>query len=127
MTEKSGLVAGGAGYIGSHCCKALRVAGIVPVVLDNLSTGHRSFVKWGPLIEGGLRDKDAVAKTIGDYGITAVLHFAAHAYVGQSVKDPGKYYDNNVAGTLSLLQCIKQARCSRIIFSSDQPHLSGPV
>ncbi len=79
------LVAGGAGYIGAHCCKALARAGAEPVVYDNLSRGHRESVRWGPLIEGDLRDRAHLAETLKSHGIEAVIHFAALAYVGESV------------------------------------------
>jgi len=112
------LVTGGAGYVGAHTCKALRSAGFIPVVLDNLSTGHRSFVRWGPFVPGDVRDTDAVCHTIGAYKIEAVLHFAASAYVGESVADPQKYYENNVGGSLSLLRAMLEAGCRRLVFSS---------
>ena len=118
MPERSILVAGGAGYIGSHTCKALRRSGFVPVVFDNLTTGHREFVKWGPFVRGDIRDKPALAEVIRTHKIDAVLHFAACAYVGESVIDPEKYYDNNVLGTLSLLAAMRMAGCSKIVFSS---------
>ena len=98
------LVTGGAGYVGAHTCKALHRSGYTPVVLDNLSTGHRSFVRWGPLVEGDIRDAAAVLAAIRIHRPEAVLHFAASAYVGESVTNPQKYYDNNVAGSLSLLK-----------------------
>jgi UDP-glucose-4-epimerase GalE len=112
------LVTGGAGYVGAHTCKALHRAGYTPVVFDNLSTGHKSFVCWGPLIPGDIRDVDAVRHAIKAYQIEAVLHFAASAYVGESVSNPQKYYDNNVAGSLSLLQAMREEGCHRIVFSS---------
>jgi UDP-arabinose 4-epimerase len=118
MQERSILVAGGAGYIGSHTCKALRRSGFVPVVFDNLTTGHREFVKWGLFVQGDIRDKSALAEVIRTHKIDAVLHFAACAYVGESVIEPEKYYDNNVAGTLSLLAAMRMAGCSKIVFSS---------
>jgi UDP-glucose-4-epimerase GalE len=112
------LVTGGAGYVGAHTCKALRRAGYTPVVLDNLSTGHKSFVRWGPFVPGDVRDADAVRQTIGTYQVEAVLHFAASAYVGESVIDPQKYYENNVGGSLSLLRAMLQAGCRTLVFSS---------
>jgi len=112
------LVAGGAGYVGSHTCKALAQAGFFPVVLDNLSTGHQAFVRWGPLVRADLHDSEAVADTIRWHDCAAVLHFAAFAYVGESVSDPAKYYDNNVAGTLSLLNGMRAAGCDKLVFSS---------
>jgi UDP-arabinose 4-epimerase len=112
------LVAGGAGYVGSHTCKALAQAGFLPVVLDNLSTGHRDFVRWGPLVQADLRDTAAIAEAIRQHHCRAVLHFAAFALVGESVTDPAKYYDNNVVGTLSLLSGMREAACDSLVFSS---------
>jgi UDP-glucose-4-epimerase GalE len=111
------LVTGGAGYIGSHCCRALAAAGYHPVVFDNFSTGHRSFVT-GSLVTGDLRDKEALAGAFRQHDITAVMHFAAASLVGESVADPQKYYSNNVAGTLSLLDAMREAGCHRLVFSS---------
>ena len=112
------LVAGGAGYVGAHTCKSLARAGFLPVVLDNLSTGHREFVRWGPLVQADLRDTATVSDAIRRHACVAVLHFAAFAYVGESVSDPAKYYDNNVAGTLSLLAGMRAAGCEALVFSS---------
>jgi len=112
------LVVGGAGYIGGHTCKALVAAGYKPVVYDNLCLGHRDFVRWGPLVEGDIRDSDAVAAAIRDHGCSAVMHFAAFAYVGESVADPAKYYHNNVTGTLGLLEGMRKAGCETLVFSS---------
>lgn len=116
--ESAVLVAGGAGYVGSHACKALARAGFLPVVLDNLSTGHEGFVRWGPLVRADLHDTVRVAETIRRHDCVAVLHFAAFAYVGESVTDPAKYYDNNVTGTLSLLRSMRMAGCDALVFSS---------
>jgi UDP-arabinose 4-epimerase len=96
----------------------LRVFGATPVVFDNLSTGHKSFVRWGPFIPGDIRDTDAVRRTIRAHQIEAVLHFAASAYVGESVADPQKYYENNVEGSLSLLRAMLGAGCRTLVFSS---------
>ena len=112
------LIAGGAGYVGAHTCKALAQAGFLPVVLDNLSTGHRDFVRWGPLVQADLHDTAAVADAIRRYDCRAAMHFAAFALVGESVTDPAKYYDNNVTGTLSLLAGMRQAGCDALVFSS---------
>jgi UDP-glucose-4-epimerase GalE len=112
------LVTGGAGYVGAHACKALRRTGYTPVVLDNLSTGHESFVRWGPLIRADIRDPDAVRHAMDAYPVEAVLHFAASAYVGESVADPQKYYENNVGGSLSLLRAMLEAGCRTLVFSS---------
>jgi UDP-arabinose 4-epimerase len=112
------LVAGGAGYIGSHTCKALDAAGFLPVVYDNLSTGHRDLVRWGPLVEADLFDKDALARTFREHHPVAALHFAACAYVGESVADPAKYYLNNIVGALHLLDAVRSADNVPIVFSS---------
>src|SRR5689334_9931845 len=101
--KRAVLVAGGAGFVGAHACKSLAAAGYLPVVLDNLSSGHHNFVRWGPLVQADLRDTGKVAEVIGQHACCAVLHFAASALVGESVSEPAKYYENNVAGTLSLL------------------------
>jgi UDP-glucose-4-epimerase GalE len=111
------LVTGGAGYIGSHACRALEAAGFEPVVYDNLSTGHRNFVR-GPLVIGDLLDKAKLAQVFARHEIAAVMHFAAASLVGESMSDPQKYYINNVAGTLSLLEAMHGAGCRRIVFSS---------
>lgn len=112
------LVTGGAGYIGSHACKALSAAGYRPVTLDNLSTGNRDAVKWGPFIEGDIRDTALVCETLTSHRIAAVMHFAAKAYVGESVTNPSLYYDINVGGTLSMLNACRQAGVNKLIFSS---------
>nr|WP_255607553.1 UDP-glucose 4-epimerase GalE [Ancylobacter sp. Lp-2] len=112
------MVVGGAGYIGAHTCKALAQAGFLPVTFDNLSTGHRDFVRWGPLVEGDIRDTAAVAATVREYGVVAAIHFAGSAYVGESMIDPAKYYENNVAGSLSLLNGLRAAACDKLVFSS---------
>lgn len=112
------LVTGGAGFIGSHTCKRLAQQGFVPVVYDNLSTGHRANVKWGPLVEGDLSDTERLQTTIRTYAPECVIHFAASAYVGESVEDPGKYYRNNVAASISLLEACRVAGPARIVFSS---------
>jgi UDP-glucose-4-epimerase GalE len=112
------LVAGGAGYIGSHCCKALAQAGFEPVVYDNLSTGHRAFVKWGPLIEGDIRDGERLLATMQEVKPAAVMHFAALALVGESMNDPRSYYDVNVAGGLRLLEAMLTAKIDKLVFSS---------
>ena len=111
------LVTGGAGYIGSHCCRALAEAGYHPVVYDNLSTGHRSFVT-GSLVVGDIMDRAALARAFAQHNIVAVMHFAAASLVGESVVDPRKYYLNNVVGTLTLLDAMCEAGCHRMVFSS---------
>ncbi len=112
------LVTGGAGYIGSHVCKLLAAKGMLPVVYDNLVYGHAHAVKWGPLIEGDLENSSKLVKVINEYGPDAIIHFAAYTYVGESVCDPAKYYENNIVGTLSLLDAMRQARINLIVFSS---------
>ncbi|MBD9652360.1 UDP-glucose 4-epimerase GalE [Ensifer sp. PDNC004] len=112
------LVTGGAGFIGSHTCKRLAEQGIVPVVYDNLSTGHRANVKWGPLVEGAIEDKERLAAAIRTHAPECLIHFAASAYVGESVEDPGKYYTNNVAGSIALLEACRATGLGRIVFSS---------
>ena len=112
------LVVGGAGYIGSHACKELARAGYRPVVFDNLVYGHRDAVKWGPFVEGDIRDGAALDAVLQTYRPEAVLHFAAFAYVGESVQKPDVYYDNNVGGTISLLNAMVRNGVKRIVFSS---------
>jgi UDP-arabinose 4-epimerase len=112
------LVTGGAGYIGSHTCKALAAAGLTPVTYDNMVYGHDWAVKWGPLVRGDILDRAELDAVFAEYKPAAVLHFAAFAYVGESVSDPEKYYRNNVAGSLSLLSAMRRAGCRNIVFSS---------
>jgi UDP-glucose-4-epimerase GalE len=112
------LVTGGAGYIGAHCCSALSEAGYLPVCFDNLSTGHSDFVKWGPLVAADIRDTRKVADTLLEHQVVAVIHLAASSLVGESVADPETYYDNNLRGSLSVLQAMRSAGCGHIVFSS---------
>lgn len=112
------LVTGGAGYIGSHVCKRLAEAGMQPIVYDNLSTGHRWAVKWGPLIEGDLADKTRLMALFDRIRLDAVIHLAARAYVGESVSDPARYYSNNYVGTLNLLECMRAAQVNSIVYAS---------
>ena len=112
------LVTGGAGYIGSHACKALAAAGYDPATYDNLSRGHRRAVRWGDLEEGDLLDGARLRAVLRRRRPVAVLHFAAFAYVGESVADPGLYWRNNVAGSLSLLEAMRDEGVGRIVFSS---------
>ena len=116
--SQSILVTGGAGYVGSHACKALAGAGYRPVVYDNLSRGHRDAVRWGPLVEGNLHDSARLAETFRTHQVAAVMHFAAFAYVGESMTDPENYYWNNVGGTLALLAAMREAGIATIVFSS---------
>lgn len=112
------LVVGGAGYIGSHMCKYLYGKGMRPVVLDNLSLGHRESVKWGPLYEGDLDNRKILTEIFTRHDIQAVMHFAACCYVGESVTEPLKYYQNNVAATISLLASLQEHGIDKMIFSS---------
>ncbi len=121
------LVIGGAGYIGSHMCKYLSKAGYNPVVLDNLSSGHREAVKWGPLIEGSMEDQKLLKHVFSEYAISAVMHFAAFIDVGESVEHPCKYYQNNVAATINLLQYMIEANIHNFIFSSSAAVYGEPV
>jgi UDP-glucose 4-epimerase len=111
------LVTGGAGYIGAHCCRALAAAGMEPIVYDNLSTGHNHFVS-GALVVGDLLDQSRLAWVFAKHKIAAVMHFAAASLVGESVINPEKYYLNNIVGSLTLLHAMRNAGCSRIVFSS---------
>ncbi|TWU15153.1 UDP-glucose 4-epimerase GalE [Allorhodopirellula heiligendammensis] len=112
------LVVGGAGYIGSHAVARLIAAGHKVVVLDNLSRGHAAAVPDGALIRGDLNDTDFVENTLRDHSIDVVMHFAAFAEVGESVKDPAAYYQNNVVAALSLLEAMRRADVKKIVFSS---------
>lgn len=112
------LVTGGAGYVGSHCCKAFANAGWRVIALDNLSRGWREAVRWGPLIECDIRDEARVRGALEMYKPDLVAHFAALAYVGESVADPARYYTNNTAGTLALLEAMRAMGCLCLLFSS---------
>ena len=112
------LVIGGAGYVGSHACLALAQAGFRPVTYDNLSLGHKDFVRWGPLVHGDMADTRKIVETIRAYDIVGVMHFAALAYVGESVARPAEYYADNVNGTLSVLNGVREAGCLPLVFSS---------
>lgn len=116
--EANILVTGGAGYVGSHACKVLAKAGFRPVVYDDLSVGLLSAVRWGPFVRAGLQDKEALKFALREYEISAVMHFAASAYVGESVKDPSKYFNNNVVNTIGLLDCMVDAGIKQFVFSS---------
>ena len=112
------LITGGAGYIGSSTAKLIANAGHEVLVYDNLSRGHRDFVRWGPLVESDIHDTERLRETMQWFRPDAVIHFAAFAYVGESVANPGLYYHNNVAGTLSLLNAMRQAGVMTLIVSS---------
>ena len=120
------LVTGGAGYIGSHACKALARAGVTPVTYDNLVYGHEWAVRWGPLEVGDIRDQERLAEVFDRYRPAAVMHFAAFAYVGESMEDPAKYYHNNLWGTLSLLEAMRAAGVGRLVFSSSCATYGAP-
>lgn len=121
------LICGGAGYIGSHVNKLLAKKGYFTVVFDNLIYGHKEAVKWGDFIKGDLNNIDDLERVFSEYEIDAVIHLAAYAYVGESVRDPEKYYYNNVVNTLNLLRVMKKYGCSRIIFSSTCATYGIPV
>jgi UDP-arabinose 4-epimerase len=121
------LVTGGAGYIGSHTAKALAAAGYEPVAFDSLLHGHEAAVRWGPLVRGDLRDRDLLAKTIADHRIAGVVHFAALTPVGESLRDPRSYFENNVAGSLSLLGAMRDRGVETIVFSSSCAIYGSPV
>lgn len=112
------LVTGGAGYVGSFTCKALQKHGYRPIVFDNLSTGHRDSCRWGLFIEGDLQDLDLLRSVIKRYEISRIIHFAASAYVGESIDNPLKYYDNNIVGTVSLLRACENLPTVNLVFSS---------
>jgi UDP-glucose 4-epimerase len=134
------LVTGGAGYVGSHCCLALARAGHKVVVYDNLSNGHERFVQWGPFERGDIRDRVRLAAVLEAHKPDAVLHCAALIEVGESVKHPERYYDNNVAGSLVLLEAMREAGVSAFVLSStcavygapsrvpmDENHAQAPI
>ncbi|MFP4455783.1 MAG: UDP-glucose 4-epimerase GalE [Desulfonatronovibrio sp.] len=118
MNRPNILVTGGAGYIGSHTCRELASSGYTPVTLDNMVYGHEWAVKWGPLVKGDINDPVILDQVFTRFHPEAVIHFAAFAYVGESVTDPARYYRNNVAGTLTLLEAMKKHGCPAIVFSS---------
>jgi UDP-glucose-4-epimerase GalE len=118
MTNLKVLVVGGAGYIGSHCAKSLKAEGFTPIVYDNFSTGHRDFVKWGPLVEGDILDTTGLKHALARFQPIAVMHFAALALVGESVAEPSKYWRVNVGGTLSLLDAMREMNIDKLVFSS---------
>lgn len=121
------LVTGGAGYIGSHTAKALAQAGLQPVVIDNLQRGHREAVQWGPLIEADIGDRSALDRVFTQYSIEAVLHFAAFAYVGESMQSPDLYFRNNTLNTLNLLEAMQAHQVRKIVFSSTCATYGNPL
>ncbi len=112
------LVTGGAGYIGSHACKALKAAGYLPVVYDNLSTGWAQAVKFGPLEQGDLNDRARLDQVFANHKPSAVMHFGALSDVGQSAREPGLYWRNNAVGSLHLIEAMVAAGCLNMVFSS---------
>ncbi len=116
--EQCVLVTGGAGYIGSHLCKTLALHGYTPIVYDSFKTGHRSFVLWGPSIEGDVLDTSLLTATLKQFNPCAVFHLAADSHVRASILDPLVYYKNNLGGTLSLLQAMSFYPIPHLIFSS---------
>lgn len=121
------LVTGGAGYIGSHTVKVLHERGYDTVTFDNLSRGHREAVKWGKFIEGDLSDTGLLAEIFRNYGVTAVLHFAAHSLVGESEEDPRRYYMNNVVNGIRMLDAMLAAGVRKIVFSSSAAVYGEPL
>ena len=140
MSSKTVLVAGGAGYVGSHCCEALAEAGFEVVVLDNLVNGHKQFVKWGPFVEADIRDKAALWKAFEEHKPEAVLHFAALIEVKNSQTDTHDYYENNVSGAINLINAADAFDAKGFVFSStcavygipktetlDETHVHDPI
>lgn len=121
------LVAGGAGYVGSHTCLRLSEAGFQPVVFDNLSNGHAQFAQWGPLEIGDIRDSARLDEVFAKYRPVAVLHFAALIEVGESVTNPGGFYENNVAGALNLIEAARRSGVNSFVFSSTCATYGAPV
>ncbi len=121
------LVAGGAGYIGSHVCKTLATEGYLPVTIDNLCTGRRDFLRWGPLVEASVSNADVVKHTIAHYGIEAVIDLAGSIEVAESVANPLKYYDNNFATKLLFLRALKECGVKAFVFSSTAAVYGEPV
>lgn len=124
---KTVLVTGGAGYIGSHAAKCLLRMGYLPVTYDNLSRGHADFVKWGPLEIGQLSDTKKLYSVFEIYKPDAVLHFAAFAYVGESIDNPGMYYQNNVSETISLLEAMVKFGVRKLVYSSSCATYGIPI
>jgi len=112
------LVTGGAGYIGSHACKVLRDAGFTPVAFDNLSTGWEEAVKFGPFVKGDLMERAALDAAFQEFEPVAVMHFAAFSEVGEAMRKPGKYWRNNVMGSLKLIEATVASGCKNFVFSS---------
>jgi len=124
---KAVLVAGGAGYIGAHVCKALALAGLLPVTLDNLTTGKKEFVKWGPLVHAPVSDAGAVRQAVSGHGVSAIIDLAGSIEVAESVSDPLKYYDNNLAAKIGFLRTLRECGISAFVFSSTAAVYGEPV
>jgi len=118
MPQQTVLVTGGAGYIGSHTCKALSTRTVNVIAYDNLSRGNRRAVQWGPLIEGNILDLRGLDEAIATHRPDAVIHFAALAYVGESVTKPAEYHRNNVVGTLNVIDACRRGGVKALVFSS---------
>ena len=127
ITSRTVLVTGGAGYIGSHAAKALSLAGYRVVVFDNLTAGHREAVKYGDLVVGDITDVAAVADALERHAVSAVMHFAAYLDVGESVREPVKYYRNNVVGALSVLEAMAARSVTQFVFSSTCATYGDPI
>src|ERR1044072_1892031 len=121
------LVTGGAGYIGSHTAKLLATTGHDPVIFDDMSPGHDWALKWGHLERGSLSDPVRLAQVFAAHKVDAVVHFAAHALVGESMSNPSKYFRNNSVGTLTLLDAMREAGVGTIVFSSTCATYGDPV
>ena len=124
---KNILVVGGAGYIGSYMAKYLSMNGYMPVVLDNLVRGHPHGAKYGPFFKASMNDSTLLHKIFSDYPISAVMHFAAFSYVGESVEEPARYYQNNVANTIALLEAMVEMNIGNFIFSSSSAIYGEPI
>ena len=110
------IVTGGAGYIGSHTCKLLKKKGFDPITIDNLSTGHPNFVKWGDLVECDITDTTKLTSVLKKIKPVSVIHFAASSLVGESIVDPFKYYYNNLSGTISLIHAMQRSNVYNLVF-----------
>jgi len=121
------LIVGGAGFIGSQTAKHVAAAGLPPVVFDNLSSGHRWALRWGAFEQGDLADRAALARVIDAHGVTSVIHFAGFIQVGESVRDPRKYFQNNVVATLDLLDVLVERGVRDVVFSSSAAVYGAPV
>lgn len=121
------LVTGGAGYVGSHVCLALAEAGYLPVAYDNLHNGHAAFVQWGPLEEADIRDAEALDRAFARHSPLAVIHMAGLIEVGESVRDPGAFFEVNVGGSIQLLRAAARAGVGAFVFSSTCATYGAPV